>query len=277
MTRYAVGDLQGCLRPLQCLLEEVGFEPQRDRLWLVGDLISRGPDSLEALRFLHGIRDSLHVVLGNHDLSAIAYARGANDKGEHASLAALMSAPDRDQLLEWLRHRPLLHRDPGGDYVMTHAGIPPIWSTEQAQALAAEVEETLRGDAADAFFAAMYGNEPDLWNDALEGVDRLRAIVNYFTRMRCCTADGRLAITFKGPPEQAPAGYAPWFRWPPRSPRRERILFGHWAALDGRTGRDDCIGLDTGCVWGNRLTMYDMDNETFHYCDCREITQQPTP
>ncbi len=268
MTRYAVGDIQGCLQPLQCLLEEVSFAPGRDQLWLVGDLVSRGPDSLATLRFLYDLRDSLVVVLGNHDLHTIALARGATDRGRHPTLEALLAAADAPELLDWLRHQPLAYRDPEGHYLMSHAGVPPMWSSEQALALAGEVETVLRGPDIDALLAAMYGNEPARWRDDLEGHDRLRAIINYFTRMRCCRADGELALEFKGSPDQAPEGFAPWFSWPPLNPRRERLLFGHWAALHGATGRDDCIGLDTGCVWGQQMTLLNLDSGVYHRCDC---------
>ena len=269
MARYAVGDLQGCLTPLQCLLEEVGFDADRDQLWLVGDLVNRGPQSLETLEFLYPLRDRLRIVLGNHDLHALALARGATDQGRHPSLEPLLRSPRLREFMDWLRTLPLCIRGERGDYVMSHAGIAPIWTTSQALDYSAEVSAVLRDDARiDHFLRVMYGNEPARWSDDLAGMDRLRAITNYFTRMRICRADGTLDLSFKGPPEQTPAGLAPWFQWPESRPRAETQLFGHWAALEGKTGRDDCIGLDTGCVWGGRLTLFNLDSRKFHTCDC---------
>lgn len=269
MARYAIGDLQGCLTPLQCLLEDVGFDADRDQLWLVGDLVNRGPQSLETLEFLYPLRDRLRIVLGNHDLHTLALARGATDQGRHPSLEPLLRSPRQHEFMDWLRTLPLCLRSERGDYVMSHAGIAPLWTTTQALNYSAEVSAVLRDDARiDHFLRAMYGNEPARWSDDLSGTDRLRTITNYFTRMRICRADGTLDLTFKGTTDQIPAGLAPWFQWPESEPRAETQLFGHWAALDGNTGRDDCIGLDTGCVWGGRLTLFNLDSREFHHCDC---------
>lgn len=268
MTRYAVGDIQGCLQPLQCLLEQVDFQPGRDELWLVGDLVSRGPDSLGTLRFLYPLRDSLRIVLGNHDLHCIALARRVTATGKHKTLHPLLEADDCELLMEWLRQQRLVYPDPSGDFMMSHAGIPPLWSSDQALALAGEVESALRSERVDEFLNAMYGDEPDCWSDELTGTDRLRVITNYLTRMRCCDAGGRLAIKFKGKPEGAPEGFAPWFSHPPLEARTETLLFGHWAALEGHTGRDDIIGLDSGCVWGRHMTLLNLDSGEYHYCDC---------
>lgn len=260
MTRYAVGDLQGCLAPLEALLQQVDFNPPQDQLWLVGDLVNRGPDSLATLRFLYNIKDALRITLGNHDLHCLALARGAVKRGRHPSLEALLNAPDCETLMEWLRQQPLVYRDPSRDYIMSHAGIPPIWSSKKALALSSEVSELLRSDQIDSFLTAMYGNEPACWNDTLSGLDRARCITNYLTRMRLCQQDGNLELDYSGALEKAPAPYKAWFHWPPNKKRKETVLFGHWAALQGDTGHDRIIGLDTGCVWGNCMSLLNLDS-----------------
>lgn len=268
MTRYAVGDLQGCLKPLQCLLNEVEFDPARDQLWLVGDLVNRGPDSLDTLRFLYRIRDSLRITLGNHDLHCIALARGYTQRGRHPTLEALLNAPDRYELMDWLQQQALVLRTDDGRYLMSHAGIPPHWSSDKALALSREVEEALRSEHSADFFREMYGNTPLRWQDELEGNERLRCITNHLTRMRICAADGKLELAFKSGLATIPAGYRPWFQWPTAQPRRETLLFGHWAALECHTGREDIIALDSGCVWGRHMTLFNMDSGEKHRCDC---------
>ena len=268
MSKYAVGDLQGCLKPLQCLLEDVGFNPNNDELWLVGDLVNRGPDSLETLRYLYAIRDSLKITLGNHDLHCIALARGTTDRGRHPSLEALLSAPDCPQLMDWLLQQALVIRSDDGRYLMSHAGIPPNWSSEQALSLSRELEAVLQSPNADVFFNEMYGDDPLCWNDSLTGLPRLRAITNHLTRMRICTAEGKLELGFKGALADIPDGYRPWFEWQEPSSRSETLIFGHWAALECQTGRSDIIALDSGCVWGREMTMLNMDNGKLHRCSC---------
>ncbi len=274
MTRYAVGDIQGCLKPLQCLLEDVAFTPDTDELWLVGDLVNRGMHSLETLEFLYPLRDSLRIVLGNHDLHLLALGRGATVMGRHASLEPLLNSPKIDTFLDWLRSMPLCIRAEGGDYVMTHAGIPHIWSTDNALSYSAEISRVLQDDALiDEFLRDMYGDLPACWSEVLSGTTRLRTLTNYFTRMRCCSEDGTLDLAYKGAVDEIPAGMAPWFTWPEKQARSETQLFGHWAALEGKTGREDCIALDTGCVWGRKLTLLNMDTRELHQCDCD--TAQP--
>lgn len=269
MTRYAVGDLQGCLKPLQCLLDEVCFSPEQDELWLVGDLVNRGPASLETLEFLYPMRTSLRIVLGNHDLHTLALARGATTNGRHPSLQALLDSPKLMMFMDWFRSLPLCIRAEQGDYVMSHAGIPHIWSTEQALTYSREVSNTLENDETlDTFLCAMYGNQPARWDEQLTGTSRLRTITNYFTRMRCCSEDGTLDFAFKGSLEDIPTGTDAWFRWTEKEPRREIQLFGHWAAMEGNSDRSDCIALDTGCVWGRKLTLLNMDTRELHQCDC---------
>lgn len=274
MATYAIGDLQGCYASFQALLQRVNFEPQRDRLWLVGDLINRGPQSLETLRWCHAHRDAVITVLGNHDLHFLAVAFGASPFKPHKdTFADILDAPDREVLVEWLRRQPLIHVEAG--HVMCHAGINPRWTVEQAQSLAAEVERVLRGDDLGHYFGKMYGNQPAGWDDSLTGADRLRVITNYFTRMRLCDADGALELSYKRGLANIPKGYYPWFNTPSRIKLKERVLFGHWAALLGRTDRDDTIALDTGCVWGGDLSAYCIETGQIIRQPCQE-TNLPT-
>jgi bis(5'-nucleosyl)-tetraphosphatase (symmetrical) len=261
--------VQGCLQPLKCLLEDVHFDPARDRLWLVGDLVNRGPESLETLRYLYAMRDALVIVLGNHDLHLLAAASDPSRLKKSDTLAPILAAPDRDQLLDWLSQQKLVHHDAEHDISMVHAGIPPQWTLEKALKRAAEVEQALRDPLArKAFLAGMYGNEPSKWDPRLKGIERLRMITNYFTRMRFCTADGRLDLKSKEGLDRAPKGYAPWFSHPERRTRGKKILFGHWAALEGRCDQPDVQALDTGCVWGSRLTLLNVDSNELHSCSC---------
>lgn len=265
MTLYAVGDLQGCLEPLQLLLKKVRFNADKDQLWLTGDLINRGPDSIGCLKFVKDLGANARTILGNHDLHTVAiHELGLATKDK--DIRNTLDHPDADELFNWLSQQPLLIRDKERKLIMTHAGLPPVWSDKQARSLAAEVEAVLADDTERAaFFDAMYGNEPKKWDDDLEGFDRLRYIVNAFTRMRFCEQDGTLDFKFKASIDKAPPGMRPWFSWPVK--RKHRIVFGHWAALMGDTGRDDAVGLDTGYVWGNHLTLMDMDNDVRYLCD----------
>jgi bis(5'-nucleosyl)-tetraphosphatase (symmetrical) len=271
MAVYAVGDLQGCLEPLQCLLEHVHFDPARDRLWLVGDLVNRGPQSLETLRFLYSIRHSLTCVLGNHDLHLLAAARNVERLKKGDTLREIIDAPDCADLLHWIRQQKLLHHDAERNLVMVHAGIPPQWSLKKAMKCAAEVESALQDDTrCQAFLDGMYGNEPNKWDSDLQGVTRLRVITNYFTRMRFCTSDGKLDLKGKEGIETALPGYAPWFQHKERKTRDVNIIFGHWAALEGRCDEPGVYALDTGCVWGAAMTMINVDTFERHLCDCDE-------
>ena len=260
MSTWVVGDVQGCLQPLSNLLERVNFDWEKDWLWSTGDIVNRGPDCLGTLRFFYAHRSRIRLVLGNHDLHLLAVAAGARKPGRSDTLGAILDAPDRSELLAWLQLQPLLHREHG--FTLVHAGIAPPWSIDEAADRAQEVENTLRGPDSRAFFDAMYGNEPDLWCDELQGMARLRVITNYFTRMRFCTAEGRLDLSSKGP-ITAPGGAAatnealkPWFFHEHRRAANDKILFGHWAALEGVTGDPNALALDTGCVWGNAMTLY---------------------
>jgi bis(5'-nucleosyl)-tetraphosphatase (symmetrical) len=257
---YAIGDVQGCADELHELLARLGFDATRDRLWFVGDLVNRGPRSLETLRLVRSLGDAASVVLGNHDLHLLAIARGgALWRRRDDGLRPILEAPDAAILLDWLQSRPLLHHDAQLGITLIHAGLPPQWDIATARACAREVELRLRGENAGALFEHMYGNEPSLWREELEGWDRLRFTINAFTRLRVCdVADGRMRLEFKGPPATAPPDSRPWFRIPWRRSAGERLVFGHWSEL-GYVEESGVLGLDTGCVWGGTLTGQRID------------------
>ena len=257
MTRYAIGDVQGCDEELRALLARLKFSADRDRLWFVGDLVNRGPGSLETLRLVRSLADNAVVVLGNHDLHLLAVALGAHRRRKSDTLDEVLAAPDRDQLLEWLTTRPLAHAE--GDDLMVHAGIVPQWTPAQTLSLAAEVAAALRRDPR-RLFEHMYGNEPDRWDAQLAGMDRLRFVINVLTRLRVCTADGRIDVSIKGPPPPPPSPLRAWFEFAERGTRGVRVIFGHWSAL-GLVQRPGVLGLDTGCVWGGSLTAQDLDSD----------------
>jgi bis(5'-nucleosyl)-tetraphosphatase (symmetrical) len=270
MTIYAVGDIQGCLSCLEQLLERAGFNPKNDQLWAVGDLVNRGPSSLETLRFCKSLGDRFRTTLGNHDLHLLAVAQGAKAPNNKDTLQNILSAPDRHDLLEWLRHQPLLISE--GDYTLVHAGIPPQWTLAEAKAYAAEVEAALRSPASSrVYFRHMYGNQPRQWRDDLEGTDRLRLITNYLTRMRYCDARGTLEMTNKQPPSAAPPGYLPWYAHSNRQTRGNKIVFGHWASLNGSVGDEkNLFPLDTGCVWGGRMRLMSLTTENYIHQNCSQ-------
>ncbi|HKT72483.1 MAG TPA: symmetrical bis(5'-nucleosyl)-tetraphosphatase [Steroidobacteraceae bacterium] len=261
MSRYAIGDIQGCYEELRALLARVRFSPDRDRLWLVGDLVNRGPQSLEVLRYVRSLGDSAIVVLGNHDLHLLAVIHGSRRKRRSDTLDDILNASDRDKLLEWLATRPLAHRDPERGELMVHAGVVPQWTTERTLELAQEVETALRRDPA-RLFEQMYGDEPSRWRDDLTGADRLRFTINTLTRLRVCTADGKVDLKVKGKPQAASSGspYRAWFDHEGRRTAGTRMVFGHWSAL-GFVQRHNIVGLDSGCVWGGALTALDLDSD----------------
>ncbi|MEW5757648.1 MAG: symmetrical bis(5'-nucleosyl)-tetraphosphatase [Pseudomonadota bacterium] len=267
MATYAIGDVQGCFDELQALLAQIQFDPARDRLWFVGDLINRGPHSLETLRFVKDLGTCAITVLGNHDLHALAVAETGRPLKPQDSLTALLAAPDRDELLDWLRRQPLLHHDALLGFTLIHAGLPPQWDLAQAQACAREVEALLRGDRYHEFFPHMYGDEPAQWDDALRGWDRIRFIVNCFTRLRYCTADGHCAMLPKGAPGTQPAGLLPWFAVPQRRSREARIVFGHWSTLGLYQGHN-VFALDTGCLWGGSLSALRLEDLALFQVPC---------
>ena len=258
MVTWAIGDVQGCAAELEALLDRIGYSPARDRLWFVGDLVNRGPRSLDVLRLVAGLGDSSVVVLGNHDLHLLAAARGAGLRDGDESLAPVLAAPDRARLLDWLQSRRMLHHDASLGRVMIHAGLPPQWDLDRARSCAAELEQVLQGEASGAFFEHMYGNQPDLWHDDLSGMDRLRYTVNALTRLRACDASGRMLLKLKGPVDGLPPGAMPWFRVPGRLTAGVSVVCGHWSAL-GYHDADGVLALDTGCVWGGTLTARRLD------------------
>lgn len=270
MTTYVIGDIQGCFEAFKGLRKLVKFKPKRDCLWSVGDLINRGPDNLTTLRWFYKHRESVKVVLGNHDLHLLAHYEGVGRKSRSDNFNDILEASDAGELLEWLRHQPLMYRE--GNLLMSHAGIPPCWTSEEAMAYAAEVSAALRSDRRADYFRAMYGNEPYRWSPHLTGLSRLRLITNYFTRMRYCTAAGGLDLESKGrkPNSTLLAGQplAPWFKQPNRLKQEERLFFGHWASLEGKTDSRQFVGLDTGCVWGRCLTLYSLEQDRFFSHDC---------
>jgi bis(5'-nucleosyl)-tetraphosphatase (symmetrical) len=257
MSSFVIGDVQGCYAELRSLLDTLGFDPLSDRLWFVGDLVNRGPASLEVLRYIRSLGARASVVLGNHDLHLLALSAGATRKRGDDTLDEVLLAPDRDELLDWLRTRPLMALE--GQNVLVHAGLLPAWPVEVARSLAAEVESALRGPAWREALAALYGAKPDRWSDGLQGAERLRVIVNAMTRMRFCSAEGVMDLTAKGGPDNAPAGFMPWFEVPGRMNSSHRILFGHWSALGLYLGKTVTC-LDTGCVWGGRLTALRLED-----------------
>jgi bis(5'-nucleosyl)-tetraphosphatase (symmetrical) len=260
MATYAIGDIQGCFEPLRRLLQLIAFDAERDTLWSVGDLVNRGPQSLEVLRFFKSFGDKHKVVLGNHDLHLIAVAYGVREVQHGDTVQEILSAPDRDDLIEWLCQRPLLVYDDALGYVMTHAGLAPMWQLAEAKSIAKEVERVLRGDGRQAFLNNMYGNLPDRWDNQLSGVDRLRCAINYFTRMRFCYSDGRMNLTYKGGIENKPQDLTPWFDVKHRVNANVNIIFGHWAALQGKADMPNIFPLDTGCVWGESLTAMRLED-----------------
>ena len=265
MAIYAVGDVQGCYTELARLLEDIRFDAADDRLWLVGDLVNRGPESLAVLRLVKSLGDSAITVLGNHDLHLLAVAEGVAELHRTDTLDEVLNAPDRHELLHWLRNRPLLHAQDG--YVLVHAGLLPQWNVAQAEKLAREVETALRSDNYANFLAHMYGNSPHSWDDDLTGYKRLRVIVNAFTRMRICTREGKMEFKFKGEVQDTPSGYLPWFDIPKRASRDATVIFGHWSAL-GLLLRKNVIALDTGCLWGGPMSAVRLEDRQLFQAAC---------
>jgi bis(5'-nucleosyl)-tetraphosphatase (symmetrical) len=273
MAVYAIGDVQGCLTALQELLRTIRFDPARDRLWFTGDLVNRGPQSLETLRFVRALGANAVSVLGNHDLHLLAVAAGDAKLKTHDTFKPVLGAADRDELLAWLRSQPLLHHDTQLGFTMVHAGLLPPWGLAQAQRLADEVHEALRRDGA--IFAHMYGDLPDRWSQTLRGYDRLRVIVNAFTRLRFCDLDGGMDLHHTGAPGTQPAELLPWYAVPGRQSAGGRIVFGHWSTL-GVFDDQNVIGIDSGCVWGGSLTAVRMDGPDREFFQVR-CSQQRKP
>jgi bis(5'-nucleosyl)-tetraphosphatase (symmetrical) len=257
VTRYAIGDVQGCHEELKELIGHLGFSWERDQIYFVGDLVNRGPASLQVLRYVRSLGDNAVVVLGNHDLHLLAVAFGARRGRKTDTLEEILDAKDRDELLEWLISRPLAHVH--GNELMVHAGVVPQWTVNMTVELAREVESALRADPKD-LFDHMYGDEPEKWGDDLSRRDRLRFTINVLTRLRVCTPDGRVDLKWKGKPPTANSQYQAWFDVKNRATRDTRIIFGHWSA-QGFVHRNGVVGLDSGCVWGGSLTAIDLDSD----------------
>lgn len=260
MAVYAIGDLQGCYDPFAELLDRLQFDPENDRLWLTGDLVNRGKQSLQTLRHIYRMRRSVKLVLGNHDLALLRLWMTGTSAQRASELKAIVKAPDGDEMLDWLLRQPLVRRSKKYNAVLVHAGIPPAWSVDYALARSREVSDVLTGTDGKDFFANMFGSKPAAWNRKLKGYDRYRHIVNAFTRMRLVTPSGALDLSYSGPPQRAPGKLVPWFEVPDRAAASTKIVFGHWAAL-GYLQRRNLLSLDTGCVWGRQLTAVQIDKK----------------
>lgn len=263
---YLLGDLQGCGNPLARLLDEVGFSPSRDHLYVLGDLVNRGPDSLGVLRRLKALGSSATCLLGNHDLHLLGVAHGVRKLHKGDTVSDILDAPDREDWLHWLRHRRMAVQAHG--WLMVHAGVVPQWDATQTLALAAEIEALLQGPNLADFLPRMYGKTPERWDDALQGVDRWRCAINSLTRLRLCQRDGTMDFEAKDGAAEAPAGLMPWFEVPGRRTQGTPVAFGHWSTL-GLINRDDLLSLDTGCVWGGQLTAVRLGDRG------REVIQIP--
>ena len=267
MATYAIGDVQGCIGALHRLLDAFGFDRARDRLWFVGDLVNRGPDSLATLRLVKDLGDRAVTVLGNHDFHLLAVAAGHAKRHRGDTLDAVLGAPDREELLAWLRQQPIVHVQ--GEWAMVHAGLLPQWDIATAQILAREVEAALRGEDWREFLGKLYGDAPDSWKEDLRGADRLRVIVNAMARMRFCTAEGMMEFRTKGETVRPPDGFFPWFDVPGRSSRDHTVICGHWSTL-GLKLRSDLIALDSGCVWGGSLSAVRLEDRKLFQIPCAQ-------
>ncbi|RUO68307.1 symmetrical bis(5'-nucleosyl)-tetraphosphatase [Idiomarina ramblicola] len=265
MSHYIVGDIQGCFRELEALLSQVGFNPTVDSLWCVGDIVARGPNSRDALKFFYQNSGSVHTVLGNHDLNLMAVLLGFRKPNPKDKLDELLADEQRFAWLDWLRHQPLLKPLNSVKTVVAHAGIYPWWTLGEATKYANEVENVLAGEQFESCMQQLFGDSPKKWDSSLQEFDRYRFIVNAFTRMRYCSPDGELEFSKKDNPYQSSSqnSLKPWFNFWPES--ESRVVFGHWAALMGETRRQDVIALDTGCVWGQHMTLYNVESKTFFH------------
>ena len=265
MATYAIGDLQGCFFSFQDLLKKIQFNPVHDRLWFVGDLINRGPGSLDVMRWMLEHQSSVVTVLGNHDLHTLVVAEGFVSAHRSDTIQSLLDAPDAPELLGWLRQQPLVHFEHG--YLMVHAGLLPEWTVDQALTLAAEVNVALQAPNYREFLQHMYGNDPKRWDDGLTGWDRLRVITNAMTRLRICSTEGEMEFKFKGELENIPNGYQPWFDLTQRASVNTPIVFGHWSAL-GLQHKNNVYSLDTGCLWGGHLSAMRLEDRQIFQVPC---------
>lgn len=274
MATYAIGDIQGCFEALQKLLERIDFDPGRDRLWFVGDLVNRGPDSLATLRFVRALGDETVTVLGNHDLHLLTVAAGFARLHRGDTLDDVLEAPDRAELLDWLRTRRLMHVESG--WAMVHAGLLPQWSIGRALELAREVEHALAAADHGELLRHLYGNQPEAWDERLTGHDRVRVIVNAMTRLRLCTADGRMEFRHKSAPRELPPGYFPWYAVPGRASAGHPIVFGHWSTL-GLHASADVVAIDSGCLWGNALSALRLEDRRVFQVSCAGLRGVSAP
>ena len=277
MATYAIGDVQGCYSALTTLLKQIRFDPAKDRLWFVGDLVNRGPDSVSVLRyvkkmgrasllrFLKRLGRAAVTVLGNHDLHLLAVANDCRPARAKDTFHDVLDAPDRDELLDWLRNQPLMHRE--NNFLLVHAGLLPEWTVSQAETLAREAEQALRSTKYRAFLRSLYRDEPGRWSEKLTGLDRLSVVTKVLTRLRVCSATGRIDWAFTGPPDQAPDGYLPWFDFPNRGSAEATVVCGHWAAM-GLLVRDNLLALDGGCVWGRQLVAVRLEDRQVFQVSC---------
>ncbi len=267
MATYAIGDIQGCFFALQKLIDHIQFDPGKDCLWFVGDLVNRGPDSLKVLRYVKSLGPAARTVLGNHDLHLLAVAAGCVPARASDTFHDVLSAPDRDDLLDWLRHQPLLFRNHG--FLLVHAGLLPQWTSALATELAQEVERVLRSEAYPEFLRFHYKNGCSQWDEALTGMTRLSVIANALTRLRVCTPSGEMEFSYTGPPEQAPPGFFPWFDVPHRKSTDATIVCGHWAAA-GLRMLDTVLAVDSGCIWGRHLTAVRLEDRQIVQVSCSD-------
>ncbi|MDY0014466.1 MAG: symmetrical bis(5'-nucleosyl)-tetraphosphatase [Rhodocyclaceae bacterium] len=266
MSTYAVGDIQGCFEPFLQLLERIAFDPARDRLWLAGDLVNRGPASLETLRYVKALGDRAVTVLGNHDLYLLMVAAdGVAKRGKDDTIEPILAAPDRDELLDWLARQPLMHVEDG--HALVHAGLLPGWTVVRARALAAEAQAVLAGPGRREFLHNMWGSQPAAWRDELAGWDRLRVVINAMTRMRFCSPAGDMEFKTKGEVAHAPSGYLPWFEVPGRASADHTIVCGHWSALGLRV-EPGLLALDSGCLWGKELSAVRLEDRAVFQVHC---------
>ncbi len=271
MATYAIGDIQGCFQELNDLLSLIGFSAEHDHLWFAGDLVNRGSQSLETLRFIASLGDKAVSVLGNHDIHLLA-ADQAGKAHRKDTFDAIFAASDRDELLDWLRRQPLFHHDQNLDYSMVHAGISPQWNFNKIKSLAKEVEDVLISEDYKHYLARIYGNQPNIWSDDLTGWERLRCITNFFTRVRYCEQNGRMNFDQKGPPGSQTQGLQPWYEIKDRQSKELKIIFGHWSThklAEVNVAENNVFPIDTGCLWGGELTALRLDDCRIFQLDCK--------
>lgn len=273
MAIYAIGDVQGCYTQLKQLLDKLEFKSDKDQLWFAGDIVNRGPDSLETLRFIKSLGDNAITVLGNHDLHLLAVANGRRKQGKKDTIQSIIDAPDSDQLLDWLLHRPLMHYQKKNHVCLVHAGVHPQWSLEKALSCAQEVETILQGPKSHEFFHHMYGDKPAKWSDNLDGWDRLRFITNAFTRMRYIDTKQKLRLKGKGAPGKQPKGIIPWYEFESKTADLN-IIFGHWSTLKDPK-LEHLYPLDTGCLWGGKLTALKVNSKMSKHISIKCPKSQP--